>query len=429
MKKHLFALASAALIAPAAFAQDAATPAPVASAPAVVVGQPLVADGGSADGSWLDEKGHKGKGPKICKDPCNSCLWVYGEYINWKVKGDETPTLLTMTTMTPGAAPVTTTFGGDLNDSERQGFRVGGGFFPHCRTKNLGVEAQWFSLGGRNVDANFGSDATTTVGRPFLNAATGQQDVLPIGEGRVTGQGSASHSSRFWGGNVGLRHRLGGGCGGCGDESCGDAGCSDCNGGCKSCFNVLYGYQYYQLNESINVRTSQAIPAAAPVSLFSAEEFDNNNQYHGGYLGFAGEYNCGKWFIAGNAKAGIGYIQEVSRIRGSTTTTIGGQATTVPVGQLLALPSNVGGRVEDEITWSGEAGLRVGLQVCCSFRPYVGYNYIYIDQVQRPGGTVNATVNRAQLAGFAADPNQPSYSPRRDNFWAHGWTAGFELKF
>lgn len=445
MKKHLFALASAALLAPTAFAEDAGQAAPVADKP-VVVGQTLVADAAAvSSGSWLDDKGSKGhKGGKICKDPCHTCVWVYGEYINWKAKGDETPTLLTSQTVTPGAAPVTTTFGGDLNDSERQGFRAGGGFFPH-KAKNLGVEAHWFSLGARNVDGTFASDGATTVGRPFFNVVTGLNEVLPVGAPLgIAGQGSLSHSSRFWGGSLGLRHRLDGGCGKgcgkdcggdlCGDANCGDSGCDDSGcgkwgGNCASCFNLQYGYQYYQLNEAISVRTSSATGVAAPASQFVAEDFDNSNQYHGGYLGFAGEYNCGRWFVAGNARAGVGYIQEVSRIRGTTTTTVGGVATTTPVGNLLALPSNLGGRVEDEITWSGEAGIRVGLQVCCAFRPYIGYNYLYIDQVLRPGGVIDTRVNRDQLAGFNANPNMPTYSPRRDNFWAHGWTAGFELKF
>ena len=101
-----------------------------------------------------------------------------------------------------------------------------------------------------------------------------------------------------------------------------------------------------------------------------------------------------------------------------------GATTTAPFGQLLALPSNAGGRVEDEITWSGEIGAKIGFQPTCWFRTYIGYDFVYIDQVFRPGGAVNENVNRAQLVGFNGGPLQPSYSPRRESFWAHGLNVG-----
>jgi len=427
MKKHLFALASAALLAPATVAGEGDKPAATAADKPVVVGQTLAADGGGyySDGSLLGGKHGKG----CCKDPCESCVWVYGEYINWWAKRDETPRLLGFRS-NGVAGTATGTFGGDVNDSEHQGFRAGGGFFPHKGSKNLGVEVNVFWLNNTKERADVNGDANTTVFRPFLDAAARQDAELILGGGNspFNANASASHSSQFWGGSLGLRHRLNGDdCG----ESCGDNGCGGdgCGNSCKTCIAVQYGYQYYQLNDTVEIRTLQSTGVVARVQQFVREEFDTADQYHGGYIGLAGELNCGQWFVAGNARAGIGYLQEVSRINGSTTTTIGRVETTTPIGSVLVLPSNVGTRVGEDWTWSAEAGARIGYQVTCWFRPYLGYNALYIDNIQRAGGTIDPAVNRDQLAGFGATPPLPAYNPRRDSFWAHGLTAGFELKF
>jgi hypothetical protein len=430
MKKHLFAMASAVLLAPAASALEGDTLGPIATT-TTLSGQAVASDAVVSDGavSFTEDGGkHGGKHGGKCCDPCHRCFWIYGEYINWWTRGDETPTLL-RTTSTRSGVSATQTFGNDLNDDYRQGFRAGGGFYPHCRKKNVGVEANWFSLGDHNDDTIFPGGPSTIVERPFTNVITGQPDALIVAGGpRISGQASINHSSRFWGGNVGLRHRLGGndcgdGCGG-GYDGCIEG---DCGNSCQTCFEFQYGYQYYQLNETLNISTSTAV--GTTLSRFAAEDFDNSNQYHGGYLGLVGEYNCGKWFVGGNVRAGVGYMQEVSRIRGSTSTTIGGVTTTAPIGTLLVQPSNAGGRVEDEITWSGEVGVKIGFQPTCWFRTYVGYDFIYIDQTFRPGGAVNDNVNFAQLDGFGGGVLQPSYSPRRESFWAHGFNAGMELKF
>lgn len=431
MKKHLLLFASAVLVAPIAMASDGDMLQPVSKTP-LLSGQAVPSDAVVS----FNEGGGGGGGCGNCCDPCHRCFWIYGEYINWWTKGDDTPTLIRSSTTLNGVT-ATRTYGNDLNDNFRQGFRAGGGFYPHCKCLNLGIEANWFSLGDSNQDATFIPGAGTTITRPFNNVITGQPDSLlisggpavPIGNdqrGTLTGQATVNHSSRFWGGNVGFRNRLGGK--ECGDDcgqGCMDGGCAGNN--CKGCLELLYGYQYYQLNETLNIRTSSALGNIA--SQFVAEDFDNSNQYHGAYLGLAGEYNCGKFFVGGNTRAGVGYMQEVSRIRGATSTTIRGVTTTSNFGQLLALPSNAGGRVEDEITWSGEIGAKIGFQPTCWFRTYVGYDFIYIDQVFRPGGAVNDNVNRTQLAGFNGGPLLPAYTPRRESFWAHGLNVGFELKF
>jgi len=427
MKTQLFALASAALVSTAAFALEADPPAAAAKpktdamAP-VVTGQAVAADSSTQADEYLGGGKHGCNG---CCDPCHRCVWVYAEYLNWWTRNDDTPALLGSATTRGNITSVSPLWGDSVSDDPRQGFRAGGGFYPHCKMKNIGVEANFFSLGNHSDQATFNSTANLVLARPFVDATTGTQTGLILGGGTTgeTAQASFRHDSRLWGGNIGLRTRVGGGetCSGCDGGACGNS--------CKCCVELLAGYQYYGLNEAQRIRTTQNGGRAAPTTVDVDEDFETDNSYHGGYLGFAGEYNCGKWFVGFNGRAGVGDVRQISRINGTTTTTVNGVASTTETGQLLALQSNIGRRLDNDFTWASELGVKLGIQPICWLRGWIGYDFLYIHNVNRPGGIIDPVVNRDQLAGFGANPLAPNYNPRRDAFWAHGLNAGVELKF
>jgi hypothetical protein len=407
MKRHFLALTSALCFAPALLAfgdGPQPTDAPIErTGHSVLSESPPMSDDGGLGGASCD--------------PCRRCVWAYGEYLNWWSKADKTPPLLTTLPAVDGAPPAQD-LRNEFNDDPRKGYRVGVGFFPNCPCSNLGLEANWFWF--RQMDDRIAAEGTPTtfLARPFQNAVTGQPDLLILGGGQA-GLGASAvvrETSRLEGGNAGVRWRIRG------NE---DQGCGTC---CCNAF-LLAGYQYYRLSEGLDIATRTAGGTFAPFSQVSSETFNASNQYHGGYLGLGGEVVCGKVFIDGNVRAGVGSIHETADVFGSTTTTQGGATVTIPSGQLLALQSNSGRHTDNDVTWSGEAGVRVGYQPTCWFRTYVGYDYLYIDRVLRPGGEVNTTVNRGQLFGVTGGPAQPNFSPSRDSFWAHGFNVGIEIKF
>jgi hypothetical protein len=258
--------------------------------------------------------------------------------------------------------------------------------------------------------------------RPIVPTDPGAQPfVLLSSPGQVDADVLVNHRSALYGGNLGFRKHLKRGCDSCG-ASC-DGGCGNA---CKLCLDVTWGYRYFQLDERLDVGTQQSSPAVAGVSVTQADSFQNANQFHGGYLGFAGEYNCGKWFWGINGKASVGYIQQTSTIDGFTEINDNGVVLRTP-GGVLAQPSNIGTRVRNEFGFIPQIGLKVGYQLTCRIRSYVGYDFIWINNVLRPGDTIDTTVNLNQAANLA--PLRPTFVANQGSFWAHGLNAGMEIKF
>ena len=66
-------------------------------------------------------------------------------------------------------------------------------------------------------------------------------------------------------------------------------------------------------------------------------------------------------------------------------------------------------------------------------RLFVGYDYMYWNQVVRPGSQIDRNVNPTQSTlfgnGLLAGPASPTPLFNRTDFWAQGITVGLEFKF
>ena len=67
-------------------------------------------------------------------------------------------------------------------------------------------------------------------------------------------------------------------------------------------------------------------------------------------------------------------------------------------------------------------------------KAYVGYDFMYWNQVVRPGGQIDRNINLTQTGTIFSNggPNGPAFpSPllSRTDFWAQGITLGFEYRF
>jgi hypothetical protein len=66
-------------------------------------------------------------------------------------------------------------------------------------------------------------------------------------------------------------------------------------------------------------------------------------------------------------------------------------------------------------------------------RAFVGYDFLYWNQVVRPGNQVDRNINLSQSAVFGSGtlsgPATPAPLFGRSDFWAQGITFGLELRF
>jgi hypothetical protein len=354
----------------------------------------------------------------------------------WWVKGDHAPPLLTTGMPSangiigPGTAVV---YGGDRGSifpSLRSGVRVGGGFWlDPCAC--WGVDASLFTLS----DAQGGLGATSSpfngnplLARPFfaLNAipganTPGEFSEVVAGPGTMFGSVRVDTTSQLWGGDVNLRRNL--------------------FSGCFGRLDALVGFRYADLRESLAITESVLGPAQATDILAAVgnDTFRTRNAFYGGQLGLTGEARCGRWFVNGYAKVGLGNTHETLDISGgqfAITTRPG--IVSAPLGNLLALPTNINHYERDRFSVLPEGGVNIGCHLTERLRVYTGYSFLYWNHVARPGDQIDRSIDVTQVPNFPLNPPALPLQPglfrpitpfQEKSFWAQGINFGLEFNW
>jgi hypothetical protein len=163
-------------------------------------------------------------------------------------------------------------------------------------------------------------------------------------------------------------------------------------------------------------------------NVFIFDRFNTRNEFYGGQLGGRVEYAGDRLFLSGLFKIGLGTTHEVVDLTGFTR-----GAVNTP-GGLLVLTSNGGRRSHDEFAAVPELGINVGYQVCRGFQVFVGYTFLYISDVVRPGDQINRNVNPNLLPASPTfrtptGPAEPAFSFQRTDFWAQGMNFGLAFRY
>jgi hypothetical protein len=213
--------------------------------------------------------------------------------------------------------------------------------------------------------------------------------------------------------------------------------------------NLLAGFRYVDLNETLQFGI---IKASAATSGAIQDYWGAHNQIYGGQMGVKAERMFGRLFVNGSAKFLIGDNREtvaisgttpfslpgpnpiVSSVGGTTNSTVsltaGGAAKTWNNFPILVGPNNSGVFHHDQVVVIPDLQLNVGYQITQGIRGYVGYNFIYISNVVRPGDQVST-----QTDSLATGPKATSAFPASPvplgttDFWAHGLSVGLELRY
>jgi hypothetical protein len=379
-------------------------------------------------------------------DFCTTKCWASAEYLLWWIKDAPLPFPLVTTgspaTGNPGApnaggVPFLT--GSGVSYGALSAMRVSAGTWLDDDGA-LGVEASGFWLPKQtktyraNSDANGNPVIAFRYQDPPVGGAAPVEDAfqasLPPGNGAGAGPfaGGVAVVSRteLWGG-----------------EANGALGLIECRG---FHLQALAGFRYVDLTESLSLQLhSTAIDGGTvpfeggmfgpPSTITSIDSFHTRNQFYGGQLGLRTEFNFCRIFVCGTGKIALGANHEEVNIFG-TSTLSNSSLITVSGGQ-FAGPSNIGRRKHDDFAVIPEVDLKVGYQITNWMRAFVGYDFLYISRVVRPGSQVDEVVDdrtNPVNPGFVPGTNPASVSfPRplfqQTDFWAQGFTFGLEFRF
>lgn len=368
-----------------------------------------------------------------CDDPC--CLqrphaWFRGEYLLWNTTGQHVPALVTgenapiRSPALAGTLPVSPILVGndDLSDAVRSGGRFQFGFWLP-RHPCWGFDGSFFMLGRRasSFSANSDANGNPVLARPFFQpafggTAAGEAAELVSYPGLVAGGIGIESTTRLWGADANLRHRL----------CCGERWWLDC----------FVGYRHVDLSDTIDINESPTViaPGQQQRGFFVNDHFATRNNFNGIQFGFEGEVKIlRRWFIAGNVKLAAGNMHELLNIDGSTAFIVPGQPTQIGTGGLLALSSNIGRHEHNEFAFAPEFGLKIGFDINDHWRVYAGYNLLYLSRVARAGEQIDRVVNFAGMAPDLGNLHPPVVAPanpavlfHQSSFWAQGGQFGVE---
>jgi len=376
-----------------------------------------------------------------CGSACDCCeerparFYATGEYLLWWLKASPVPVPMLTASSDPinnprailGNPATSVLFGGRNYD---QGAFSGGRLTAGWQVSDtFGVEGSGFMLQQKTRSFGFRSDAVgnPVLATPFFDAVANQPFSsfysLPTPDG-----GSAAFSfdltTRVWGAEANLTANV--------VEND------------RLRIRALTGFRYLELAEKLRM-IDQAIffgptfifdqaVIPAPGTFPAFDEFATKNQFYGGQIGADVEANYGKFTFGMRTKVALGSMRQVLAISGATASIPPGGTTsvlTVP-GDSFALISNIGRYGHNEFAVVPEVSLNVGYQVTRAINVFVGYNFLYVSQVLRPGDQVDPRWNPALIPTFGLTPSGPRLPAplmNQSDWYAHGLNFGVGVRF
>jgi hypothetical protein len=359
--------------------------------------------------------------PYYLPNPINNPnFWLGLEGLIWWLK--DQPVSVPLVTTGPASQggnagdlgmPGTTSLDGPLHNGATGGFRLfmGGWFNP---THTIGMDGSLFILGQEST--SFGVVDRSGVGslvinEPVSGAPFNTQVSAP---GVESGNVVVSARSRFGGGDINGLYNL--------------YRCS------RFSINLLGGWRYLELDESLTITSNSNlftttsytdnlgnVLATAPPgsSVTVIDQFGTRNQFNGGQVGTQFQYLWRRLTLTGAAKLAIGATHEVVSINGNTTVfPVSAAPVALTGGNYASL--QVGQYTTNQFALAPEFQLKLGYQLTPCIRAQIGYDFLYLSRVARPGNQIDNTYDGAL---------HPLVPMSNSSFWAQGLALGVQFNF
>jgi hypothetical protein len=184
---------------------------------------------------------------------------------------------------------------------------------------------------------------------------------------------------------------------------------------------------------------SNALPTPAPApipfgNIVFNDRISTRNIFYGGQLGLNADVWCGRVNLKGSARVGVGDMHQIITIDNNNSSTLaGGNISSVNGGGLLTGAADKGRFTHEKVCWMTDVNAQLGYLVCPWMRAYVGYDFLNLTQVARPGGQVVFT-NTTTTVNIAGQPStatiaSPGFTFFSENLWVQGLSFGVELRF
>jgi hypothetical protein len=352
------------------------------------------------DGVWAERAGPR--------------FWAGADALLWYAKSARTVPLVQAVT---GAAPGDTIFrasqavdlypDGPINNGVLGGVRGTVGFwFTPAQVVGLEGSYFWFGPGNGSRDA-FDSTPSAVLGRPYVNAVTGRPGLFQVSDLNGTDGTVVVHNAiRIQGGDANFLFAP----------------------PAAPHWNVLAGFRYFELDERLGI-DSWAVNQDAGYTALAHDSFGTRNQFYGGQVGLRWNYQGRRLFASVTGKIALGAMNERVRINGGTFADFNGGSVSAP-GGVLALPTNMGSYSRDRLAFLPELTATLGYRITPWAALSVGYNFMYVSEVVRPGRQIDPSVNPANFpTGSGAGVARPGFQFHGEDFWLQGVNLGVTFRY
>jgi|GEM_PF-751140 hypothetical protein len=362
------------------------------------------------------------------EEPAMPRIWFRGEALLWWQKAS--PISVPIVTLGNPSDPVPGAVGPQNNSTILMGNQnvglpgSGGGRFTLGFTfdpeQTWGMEGTYFYLANSSVTQSVFSDGS--VGSPQLfvpyydPTGPGESASSISSPGNYAGIASVTVQSMLQGFDLNLLHN------------------QLNSGGFR--VDLLGGFRYLSLREDLNFQT-QSPTVGDPYSFYNTfDEFTTNNNFYGAQVGVRGSYDPNRFlFVNATTKLAVGDMFENVNVNGGTFTNNGGGFSSANGGYLTG-PSNIGSMTRNQLAVIPEMNLNFGIRL----RPWasiiVGYTFLYVSSVARPGEQIDHVINpqnspaiSGNFSGNTAIPANPSLSVSNTSYWAQGLNIALEFRF
>jgi hypothetical protein len=363
---------------------------------------------------------------------CSQCcspglIWADVEFLLWWQKGSRFPPLVTTNTDPAvlrvdagviGAPSTEVIFGDDqFGDDMSTGGRATLGIWLD-RGKTSGIGTRFTALTGDSESFDQSSDGSTVLARPFYNALLAQEDALLIGftdpvDGPIAaGRVMSRFDNEFLTSETFYRTMLE----------------RDRN----KRIDLLLGYHFLRLDNRFSINSfSTALDPVLNGTTFSLfDQFDTENEFHGGTIGIDGSYSRDRWSLDYLAKLSFGQMRQTSEIDGGLTITPGGIPPGIALpGGLFAQGTNIGTRTRYEEVFIPEFNLGLSYHVRPNLSLGMSYNYMWISSVLLSGDQIDRQVNLTQQVGPIVGPSRPVFAFNDSDYWLMGMNFSLQYNY
>jgi hypothetical protein len=196
--------------------------------------------------------------------------------------------------------------------------------------------------------------------------------------------------------------------------------------------DLLGGFRWVNLQENLSfVTDSPGVPPGPPDFFQTFDRFNANNNFYGGQLGLRASYDNSRLFFNATGKLALGGTVENVFVNGGTFTSIGSAP-----GAYFTQPTNMGSFSQSQFAVVPEVNLNFGVRLSPWASIVVGYSFLYISSVARPGDQIDRVINPTQapaitgtFPGSLSGPARPALNIHDTDFWAQGLNFALELRY